>query len=108
MGKLLETRLPNATNNTVDAPLFNRLVRILQLNLETFDPNATPVFTVTLRDQNQFNSGDIIWNPSENALEVFNGKKWVNITSSDATGVEATGDVGKLSTVNNGTISLAL
>ena len=108
MGRLLETRLPNATNGEVDGALFNRLVRILQLNLESFDPNATPVFTVVLRDQNQFNAGDIIWNPSENASEVFNGKKWVNITSSDATGVEATGGVGKLSVVNNGTISITL
>jgi len=108
MGRLLETRLPNATNGEVDGALFNRLVRILQLNLESFDPNATPVFTVTLRDQNQFNAGDVIWNPSENALEVFHGKKWVNITDSDATGVEATGGVGKLSVVNNGTISITL
>ena len=108
MGRLLETRLPNATNGEVDGALFNRLVRILQLNLETFDPNATPVFTVTLRDQNQFNAGDVIWNVSENALEVFNGKKWVNITSSDATGVEATGALGKLSIANNGTISITL
>ena len=108
MAKLLESRLPNAVNGEVDANLFNRLVRILQLNLETFDPNATPVFTVTVRDQNQFNAGDIIWNPSENALEVFNGKKWINITSSDATGVNATGAVGKLSIENNGTISITL
>jgi hypothetical protein len=108
MGKLLETRLPNATNGEVDGALFNRLVRILQLNLETFDPNATPVFTVTVRDQNQFNSGDVIWNPSENALEVFDGKKWINITSSDATGLEASGDVGKLSIATNGSISITL
>ena len=43
MAKLLATRLPQA-GNEVDANVFNRLIRILELNLGTFDPNATPQF----------------------------------------------------------------
>ena len=40
MAKLLETRLPLA-NGTVEPELYNRLVRILELNLNSFDPTAT-------------------------------------------------------------------
>ena len=40
MAKLLETRLPIA-NGEVTAELFNRLVRILEINLGSFDPNNT-------------------------------------------------------------------
>jgi hypothetical protein len=37
MAKLLESRLPLALTD-VDADIFNRLVRILEINLGKFDP----------------------------------------------------------------------
>ena len=41
MGKLLETRLPIAFNE-VDPGIYNRMVRILEINLGRFDTTATP------------------------------------------------------------------
>ena len=43
MAKLLDSRLPLALTE-VDANIFNRLVRILEINLGKFDPNSTPQF----------------------------------------------------------------
>ena len=43
MAKLLDSRLPLALTE-VDANTFNRLVRILEINLGKFDPNSTPQF----------------------------------------------------------------
>ena len=40
MAKLLETRLPIA-GGEITPDVFNRLVRVLELNLQKFDPNAT-------------------------------------------------------------------
>ena len=40
MAKLLETRLPIA-GREITPDVFNRLVRVLELNLQKFDPNAT-------------------------------------------------------------------
>ena len=36
MSKLLETRLPIESNQFVNKDIYNRLVRILELNLGTF------------------------------------------------------------------------
>ena len=44
MGKLLETRLPIAFNE-VDPSIYNRMVRILELGLNSFDPTAQKCFT---------------------------------------------------------------
>jgi len=51
--------------------LFNRLVRLLELNLQSFDPTATYQYTNTVRDQLSFNRGDIIWNLTEDSLQVL-------------------------------------
>ena len=45
MGKLLETRLPIAQGDMVSIDTFNRLVRIMELNLDRFDTTATPQYT---------------------------------------------------------------
>ena len=39
MGKLLETRLPIAQGDMVSIETFNRLVRVLELNLSAHDPD---------------------------------------------------------------------
>ena len=59
MAKLLETRLPNAIGE-VSPDVYNRLVRVLELNLGTFDPSATPQHNLTTLAKNKFNTGDII------------------------------------------------
>ena len=40
MGKLLPTRLPQAQGTDVSVDTFNRLVRILELNLGAEDPDV--------------------------------------------------------------------
>ena len=64
MGKLLETRFPIALNE-VDAGVYNRMVRILEINLDRFDTTATPEYNDTELNQNQFNAGDVIWNTNK-------------------------------------------
>ena len=54
MAKLLNTRLPIA-NTEVTPELFNRLVRLLELNLGEFDPSNTEQFTTDERDKSNFN-----------------------------------------------------
>jgi len=44
MSKLLPTRLPLAQKETVDADTFNRLVRILEINLDAQDPDLVKSF----------------------------------------------------------------
>ena len=51
MSKLLNTRLPLASGNQVTPDLFNRLVRILELNLGGFDPTITLQLSTAERDQ---------------------------------------------------------
>ena len=40
MSKLLPTQLPFAVGDNVSADTFNRLVRILEINLGSVDPDA--------------------------------------------------------------------
>ena len=78
MAKLLESRLPLALTN-VDADTFNRLVRILEINLGKFDPNATPQFNDSQITTLGFNQGDVIWNTSIGVLQVYTGTQWIQL-----------------------------
>ena len=45
MSKLLQGRLPFAVDgDSVDGTTFNRTIRLLELSLDSFDPDATPQF----------------------------------------------------------------
>ncbi len=78
MGKLLESRLPLAITD-VDANTFNRLVRILEINLGKFDPSSTPQFNDSNIGTLGFNAGDVIWNTSIGVLQVYTGNRWVQL-----------------------------
>ena len=78
MGKLLESRLPLAITD-VDANIFNRLVRILEINLGKFDPSSTPQFNDSSITTLGFNTGDVIWNTSIGVLQVYTGNRWVQL-----------------------------
>ena len=78
MGKLLESRLPLAITD-VDANIFNRLVRILEINLGKFDPSSTPQFNDSNIGTLGFNAGDVIWNTSIGVLQVYTGNRWVQL-----------------------------
>ena len=78
MGKLLESRLPLAITD-VDANIFNRLVRILEINLGKFDPSSTPQFNDSSITTLGFNAGDVIWNTSIGVLQVYTGNRWIQL-----------------------------
>ena len=102
MSKLLQGRLPFAQGEQVDTGTFNRTVRLLELSLDSVDPDATPQFTVTRRDELKFNAGDIIWNLTEGVLQVYTGNVWQNISSPSTSGLSATVSVGTVTVATNG------
>ena len=108
MAKILNGRLPLANQNTVDSVSFNRAMRILELNLGAFDPTATPQYTSANRDTLSFSAGDIIWNTTEEVLQVYLGNSWQNISTTSTSGLSATGSVGTVQVVTNGNIVVAL
>ena len=80
MSKLLTTRLPIASNE-VTPELFNRLIRILEINLGSFDPNNTLQLTEAERDELNFNEGSLIFNTTTNSLQLFDGVEFVNLST---------------------------
>ena len=107
MGKLLETRLPIALNE-VDPSIYNRMVRILEINLGRFDTTATPEYNDTQIAQNKFSAGDVIWNTNKSVLQVYTGSKWQDISTRTDVGLEATGYAGNLTVSTNGATSINL
>jgi hypothetical protein len=107
MAKLLETRLPVAISE-VDPGIYNRLVRILEVNLGRFDPTATPQYNDSTLNETIHNAGDVVWNTSKQVLQVYIGGKWQDISTRTEVGVEATGNVGSLSVITNGAITVSL
>ena len=108
MAKLLESRLPLALAG-VDADIFNRLVRILEINLGKFDPSATPLFNASEITTLAFNAGDVIWNTSIDVLQVYTGNRWVQLhTPVNPQGYELQSSVGSVTikTVGDTTINL--
>jgi len=96
MAKLLATRLPQA-GNEVDANVFNRLIRVLELNLGTFDPNSTPQFNDSQITTLAFNAGDVIWNTSIGVLQVYTGNRWIQLhTPVSPQGYELQSSVGSV------------
>tara|TARA_R110002020_G_C16185563_1_gene765157 strand:+ start:577 stop:909 length:333 start_codon:yes stop_codon:yes gene_type:complete len=97
MSKLLQGRLPFARGDTVDTGTFNRTTRLLELSLDAFDPDSTPQFNTTDRNNRQFRAGDVIWNTSEEVLQVYTGNQWMNLSSASSIG--AVGSVGEVQVV---------
>ena len=104
MAKLLETRLPVATD-TVTALTYNKLVRILELNLGSINIDSTPHYNDQDLSILNFNEGDIIWNTSIGVLQVYLGNQFLNLhTPSEPKGFSMDGAVGTLSVKTNGDI----
>lgn len=80
MAKLLPTRLPLASNE-VSPDLYNRLIRILELNLGQFDPLNTYQVNTTDRNKQNFNIGTLVFNTSTNSLQLWDGFEWVDLTT---------------------------
>lgn len=106
MSKILQTQLPLASE-TVTSDIFNRLVRILELNLGAVDLDNVRQITDAEKNTLLFNDGSIIWNTTVGVLQVYTGNKWVDI--GDRTlpkGFEMTSNVGKVSIKTNGDITI--
>ena len=80
MSKLLPTRLPLAANE-VTPEVFNRLVRILEINLGAIDPEAIPQFNETQKSELQFQTGAIIFNTTLGIHQAFDGIQWRDLYS---------------------------
>jgi len=108
MSKLLQTQLPIAQNE-VDPNIFNRLVRLLEINLGSVDLDNTRQVSENELNTINFNAGSIIWNTTLEVLQVYTGNKWIDIgTRLVDDGLQATSAVGKVTVRNNGATSIKL
>jgi hypothetical protein len=112
MSKILQGRLPFAQNGvSVDSGTFNRTIRLLELSLDSFDPDSTPQFSRKDRDTFKFNAGDVIWNTSINTLQVYDGDAWISLSQElpyATDPLEATGQVGAVQVITNGNIVVSV
>tara|TARA_R110002020_G_scaffold8634_8_gene34307 strand:- start:2699 stop:3043 length:345 start_codon:yes stop_codon:yes gene_type:complete len=112
MSKLLQGRLPFVTGNqSVDGATFNRAVRLLEISLGAFDPDATPQFTSLERDVLKFDAGSLIWNPSVGQLQYFDGTEWRVISArslAEENPLQAEGKVGSVQVLTNGDVVVAV
>ena len=81
MAKLLQTNLPFATGPNVTAETFNQLVRTLEINLGSVDPDNTLQLTTAERDELNFNIGQIIYNTTTTTLQYWDGTNFQNISA---------------------------
>ena len=97
MSKILQTQLPIATGD-VSPETFNRLVRVLEINLGKFDPNRTPQFTDSEIGELNFVAGDIIFNLTREIHQAFDGVEFRDLYSHRTypSGVSGTGAVGSV------------
>ena len=70
MSKLLATNLPLELGDSVTPLTYNKLVRILELNLGQFDPDSIRQIDGETLNKVNFNAGSIIWNTTIEALHV--------------------------------------
>ena len=99
MSRLLETRLPFAQGDAVSADTFNRLIRILELNLGGVDFTISPHFNATEISELQFATGAIIFNTTTEIHQAFDGTQFRDLYSHQTypTGLAATAAVGGVS-----------
>ena len=109
MSKLLPTQLPQAQGESVSSATFNRLIRILEINLGAVDPDNTLQLSTTQRDKLNFNLGTLIFNTTTQVLQVFNGTEFIDLMNEpNPQGYEAQGLLGNISVTTNGNITITL
>tara|TARA_R100001440_G_scaffold9331_4_gene17594 strand:+ start:4612 stop:4938 length:327 start_codon:yes stop_codon:yes gene_type:complete len=107
MSKLLQTKLPEATG-PVDPALFNRLVRVLELSLNSIDIDATLLVNETQRNLNKFVEGTIIFNLSTNQLQLWNGNEWIDLYVGEEKGLQGTTSLGKITVSTGGSTTVKI
>ena len=112
MSRILKGTLPFAPDQGgVDGNTFNKTIRLLELSLGSFDPDATPQYTSNKRDTLQFKAGNVIWNTSISSLQLYTGNEWLNVSTQSESGsnpLEATGQVGAVQVITNGDIVVSV
>jgi hypothetical protein len=89
--------------------VFNRLVRILEINLGAVDLDNVRQISDAEKNTLQFNAGSIIWNTTVGVLQVYTGNEWVDIGERFLPkGFEMASDVGSVSVKTNGDITIEL
>ena len=88
--------MPIAQGDMVSIETFNRLVRVLELNLSAHDPDRIKHFTNTETSELQFATGAIIFNSTVEVHQAFDGNEFRNLYEhrTYVTGVSATMSVG--------------
>jgi len=103
MSKLLPTRLPISYDTPVTSDVYNRLIRILELNLGTVDPDNTRQTNTALRDTEAPNQGTLIFNTNTDTLQCWDGNQWRDCFTSQfyatSTGYSMTSTLGIVSVV---------
>ena len=103
MSKLLPTRLPISYDTPVTSDVYNRLIRILELNLGTVDPDNTRQTNTALRDTEAPNQGTLIFNTNTDTLQCWDGTQWRDCFTSQfyatSTGYSMTSTLGTVSVV---------
>ncbi len=96
MSKLLPTQLPLADGDKVSVETFNRLVRILEINLGSVDPDNIKSFNSTDLSELQFATGAIIFNSTTEVQQAFDGTQFRNLYEHQTylTGISATASIG--------------
>ena len=96
MSKLLPTRLPQAQGESVSASTFNRLVRVLELNLGAQNPDDVQHFSADDLSALQFRSGAIIFNTTVEVHQAFDGNVFRDLYSHQTypAGVEVSSAIG--------------
>ena len=116
MAKLLRTSLPFSYDGQVSADLYNRLLRILEINLGEFDPDNTRQITTEEKLDNKFNLGAIVFDTTLEKLQVYDGDDWLTIATvapagfsgPPTNGLEAQASLGTLSVSAGGDITITL
>ena len=108
MSKLLQTQLPIASD-TVTSDLFNRLVRILEINLGAVDLDNVRQISDAEKNTLKFNDGSIIWNTTVGVLQAYTGNKWIDIGERTlGKGFEMTSSVGSVTIKIAGATTITL
>lgn len=79
MSRILQTRLPLAQGEFVSADTFNRMIRVLELNLGGVDVSFSPHYNQTQLGELQFATGAIIFNSTNEIHQAYDGTTWRNL-----------------------------
>lgn len=106
MSKILQTQLPIASD-TVTSDVFNRLIRILEINLGAVDLDNTRQINEADKNTLQFNTGSIIWNTSIDVLQVYTGNRWIDVEKRGLdTGYEMQAQLGNVTVTTDGNVTV--